>query len=51
MKTGLASSRPRFAFARDTVDEKKRALVSNIIATEASFFKSLTQADVKGLFE
>jgi non-specific serine/threonine protein kinase len=41
--------------ARGTVEEKilqlqekKRALVKNIIATEASFFKSLTQDDVKG---
>ncbi|GAB4447269.1 MAG: hypothetical protein OHK0041_06810 [Anaerolineales bacterium] len=32
------------------LQEKKRALVKNIIATEASFFKSLTRDDVKDLF-
>jgi non-specific serine/threonine protein kinase len=44
--------------ARDTVEEKilqlqekKRALVKNIISNEASFFKSLTKDDVKMLFE
>jgi non-specific serine/threonine protein kinase len=57
----IGQTRPVFVYkiiARDTVEEKilqlqekKRALVRNIIATEASFFKSLTQDDVKGLFE
>jgi non-specific serine/threonine protein kinase len=44
--------------ARDTVEEKilllqdrKRALVSQLIATEGGFFKSLTAADVAALFE
>lgn len=57
----IGQTKPVFIYkiiARDTVEEKilqlqekKRALVKNIIATEASFFKSLTQEDVKGLFE
>ena len=57
----IGQTKPVFIYkiiARDTVEEKilqlqekKRALVKNIIATEASFFKSLTQDDVKGLFE
>ena len=44
--------------ARDTVEEKilqlqekKRTLVKSLIATETSFFKSLTRDDVKSLFE
>lgn len=54
----IGQTRPVFVYkiiARGTVEEKilqlqekKRALVKNIIATEASFFKSLTQDDVKG---
>ncbi|MBV6396738.1 MAG: hypothetical protein HFACDABA_02338 [Anaerolineales bacterium] len=57
----IGQDKPVFVYkiiARDTVEEKilqlqekKRALVKNLIATEASFFKSLTQDDVKGLFE
>ncbi len=57
----IGQTRPVFIYkiiARGTVEEKilelqekKRALVKNIISTEASFFKSLTQEDVKGLFE
>ena len=57
----IGQTRPVFVYkiiARDTVEEKilqlqekKRALVKNIIATEASFFKSLSQDDVKVLFE
>ena len=57
----IGQTRPVFIYkiiARGTVEEKilelqekKRVLVKNIIATEASFFKSLTQDDVKGLFE
>ncbi len=57
----IGQDKPVFVYkiiARDTVEEKilqlqekKRTLVKNIIATEASFFKSLTQEDVKGLFE
>jgi len=32
------------------LQEKKRALVKSLIATEAGFFKSLTTDDVKALF-
>jgi non-specific serine/threonine protein kinase len=56
----IGQDKPVFVYkiiARDTVEEKilqlqekKRALVKNIIATEASFFKSLTKDDVKTLF-
>jgi non-specific serine/threonine protein kinase len=56
----IGQDKPVFVYkiiARDTVEEKilqlqekKRALVKNIIATEASFFKSLTREDVKTLF-
>ncbi len=56
----IGQDKPVFVYkiiARDTVEEKilqlqekKRALVKNLIATEASFFKSLTQDDVKELF-
>ena len=44
--------------AKDTVEEKilqlqdrKRILVNQLIATEGSFFKSLTQDDIQVLFE
>jgi non-specific serine/threonine protein kinase len=57
----IGQTRPVFIYkiiARDTVEEKilqlqekKRALVKSIIATESSFFKSLTRDDVKVLFE
>jgi len=56
----IGQNKPVFVYkiiARDTVEEKilqlqekKRALVKSIIATEASFFKSLTKEDVKTLF-
>jgi non-specific serine/threonine protein kinase len=56
----IGQDKPVFVYkiiARDTVEEKilqlqekKRALVKSIIATEASFFKSLTKEDVKSLF-
>jgi non-specific serine/threonine protein kinase len=56
----IGQDKPVFVYkiiARDTVEEKilqlqekKRALVKNLISTEASFFKSLTQDDVKDLF-
>jgi non-specific serine/threonine protein kinase len=57
----IGQTKPVFIYkiiARDTVEEKilqlqekKRALVKNIISNEASFFKSLTKDDVKMLFE
>ncbi|GAB1470695.1 hypothetical protein MASR2M66_15730 [Chloroflexota bacterium] len=57
----IGQDKPVFVYkiiARDTVEEKilqlqekKRALVKNIISNEASFFKSLTKDDVKMLFE
>ncbi len=57
----IGQEKPVFIYkiiARDTVEEKilqlqekKRALVSSLITTEASFFKSLTSEDVKLLFE
>jgi non-specific serine/threonine protein kinase len=56
----IGQDKPVFVYkiiARDTVEEKilqlqdkKRALVQNLIATESSFFKSLTRDDVKMLF-
>ena len=56
----IGQDKPVFVYkiiTRDTVEEKilqlqekKRALVKNIIATESSFFKSLTKDDVKTLF-
>jgi non-specific serine/threonine protein kinase len=56
----IGQDKPVFIYkiiTRDTVEEKilqlqdkKRALVKNLIATEASFFKSLTRDDVKMLF-
>ena len=57
----IGQDKPVFIYkiiARDTVEEKilqlqekKRALVKNIISNETSFFKSLTKDDVKMLFE
>src|SRR5262249_8746166 len=56
----IGQDKPVFVYkiiARDTVEEKilqlqekKRALVKSIIATETNFFKSLTKEDVKTLF-
>jgi non-specific serine/threonine protein kinase len=56
----IGQDKPVFVYkiiARDTVEEKilqlqekKRALVKSLIATEAGFFKSLTRDDVKALF-
>jgi non-specific serine/threonine protein kinase len=56
----IGQDKPVFIYkiiARDTVEEKilqlqerKKALVQSLIATESSFFKSLTKEDVKGLF-
>ena len=56
----IGQDKPVFVYkiiARDTVEEKilqlqerKRALVKSIVATEASFFKSLTKDEVKTLF-
>ena len=56
----IGQDKPVFIYkiiARDTVEEKilqlqekKRMLVKNIIATESGFFKSLTKDDVKTLF-
>ena len=57
----IGQDKPVFVYkiiARDTVEEKilqlqekKRSLVRNLIATETGFFKSLTREDVKMLFE
>ena len=57
----IGQDKPVFVYkliARDTVEEKilqlqdrKRALVSQLIATEGGFFKSLTRQDVEMLFE
>lgn len=57
----IGQDKPVFVYkliARDTVEEKilqlqdrKRALVSQLIATEGSFFKSLSRQDVEMLFE
>jgi non-specific serine/threonine protein kinase len=57
----IGQDKPVFVYkliARDTVEEKilqlqekKRALVKNLITTEAGFFKSLTKDDVKNLFD
>ncbi len=57
----IGQDKPVFIYkliARGTVEEKilqlqekKRTLVENLIATEASFFKSLNQEDIKVLFE
>ncbi len=56
----IGQDKPVFVYkiiARDTVEEKilqlqdkKRALVQNLISTEVSFFKSLTREDVTMLF-
>jgi non-specific serine/threonine protein kinase len=56
----IGQDKPVFIYriiARDTVEEKilqlqerKRMLVKSLIATEASFFKSLTREDVRALF-
>ena len=56
----IGQDKPVFVYkiiTRDTVEEKilqlqekKRALVKNLIATESNFFKSLTKDDVKTLF-
>ena len=56
----IGQDKPVFVYkiiTRDTVEEKilqlqerKRALVKSLIATEASFFKSLTKDDVRALF-
>ncbi|MEI7849091.1 MAG: DEAD/DEAH box helicase, partial [Chloroflexota bacterium] len=57
----IGQDKPVFVYkiiTRDSVEEKilqlqerKRALVKNLISAESSFFKSLTQDDVKMLFE
>jgi non-specific serine/threonine protein kinase len=56
----IGQDKPVFVYkiiTRDTVEEKilqlqekKRALVTSLITTEASFFKSLTQDNIKELF-
>jgi non-specific serine/threonine protein kinase len=56
----IGQDKPVFIFkmiVRDSVEEKivqlqdrKRALVTQLIATESSFFKSLTADDVATLF-
>ncbi|HNB50404.1 MAG TPA: SNF2-related protein [Anaerolineales bacterium] len=56
----IGQDKPVFVYkliARDTVEEKilqlqdqKRALVEQLISTEASFFKELTKDDIKVLF-
>ena len=56
----IGQDKPIFIYkiiARDTVEEKilqlqdrKRALVNQLITNETSFFKSLTPDDVKVLF-
>ena len=57
----IGQDKPVFVYkiiARGTVEEKilqlqehKRALVKSLIATETSFFKSLTKEDVQSLFD
>lgn len=57
----IGQDKPVFIYkliARDTVEEKilqlqekKRALVTSLVTTEAGFFKALTQDDVKVLFD
>ncbi len=57
----IGQDKPVFVYkliARDTVEEKilqlqdrKRALVSQLIATETGLFKSLTRQDIEALFE
>jgi non-specific serine/threonine protein kinase len=56
----IGQDKPVFIYkliTRDTVEEKilllqekKKALVDQLIATESSFFKALTKEDVEGLF-
>lgn len=57
----IGQDKPVFVYkliARDSVEEKilllqdrKRALVSQLIATEGGLFKSLTRQDIEGLFQ